>query len=148
VRRVDDVDRRWHSGNGERYAVLRPGQWTLRDLEAAFVLWRAGERYVRGLGPACEALMNIFFGQADARPEEHAGAPDVAAIFQAIVDAAQAAQGAYGTRDVLGWQAHATVMEWVAQVESLARSGLVVCGIKTCLGGNDEETKTPYDEMR
>ncbi len=132
--------------------MLRPGQWTLRDLEAAFVLWRSGERYVRGLGPACKALMTIFFemetegnGARD-EPSPDVLHEDVEQIFEAILAAAMAADGVAVVQQI-GRPGHLLMDQFLQNIQWLARSGLeIVRGMASdkngrANGGGDSRLK-------
>jgi hypothetical protein len=124
LRRVDDIDRRHYSGGRERYGVLRPGLFTFGDMAEAFSAWRTGERYVRGLGPACDALMATFFemdtdGAAPSLPD------DVAQIFGAILNVVVAADASLVVTRV-GHPARLLMDQYLQNIEALVRAGLAI----------------------
>jgi len=128
LRRVDDVDRRHYSGGRERYMPLRAGVWTLRDMVTVYRAWRAGERYVHGMGPACEQLMELFFVEgADQGHEEKDADPwsDVMDIFMTILDVAQAAQ-CVPVRQRVGRPEHLLMDQFLQNITELACDGLKI----------------------
>lgn len=128
LRRVDDVDRRHYSGGWERYAPLRAGMWTLGDMVTVFVAWRAGARYVHGMGPACEHLMESFFAEGADQGCEEKDADlwsDVMDIFMTILDIAQAAQ-CVPVRQRVGRPEHLLMDQFLQNITELACDGLKI----------------------
>jgi hypothetical protein len=119
LRRTDQLDRKWYSAGRETYAPLRSGMFTLADMERVFLAWRAGERYVYGLGVACERLLETFFAGATG---SSAARGDVAQIFAAILNAVQAAECVPVTQRV-GRPTHWMMDQFLQNIGALARAG-------------------------
>ena len=128
--RRTDGHRRLYNWQQATYAPLRAGMFTLEDLALAFRAWQTGQRYVYGFGPGCGVLMAEFFAPfldcldcADTLPEiQPLFPPDVAQIFEAILNAVQAAERLPVTQRV-GMPTHWMMDRFMQNIGALARAG-------------------------